>query len=218
MKLKVLSLLLVASGMSQAALYTLTTGTSATSNGIGNNAGVAFQNSANATYAGAAVTQFGVFSTEDFSTFTTASQFVSAFTAWSGTGTFAAPGAFGTRGAFTNAAGANNVTGSAFNTKNMFLFVGNASSLATSTEFLVLKTNFTFNAADDSTPTPIVNTITSANSQVLFGGTIADLRTTNADASVTPGFRTAGFTVVPEPSSLLLGAVGALGLLRRRRI
>jgi hypothetical protein len=48
----------------------------------------------------------------------------------------------------------------------------------------------------------------------------------NVPAANAPNFRTtlvdgttgaASFVVIPEPSSALLGAVGALGLLRRRR-
>ncbi len=214
MKLTILSLLLATSGLSYAALYTMTTGTSAASNGIGNAAGVAFQNSASGTYAGPGITQFGIFSTDNFSGFTS-EQIVSSFTAWGGTGSFAAPGAFGTRGAFTNAAGAQNVAGSQFVGQNMYAFVGNGTTFAGSTEFLILKTSFTFTAADDSTPTPIVNTITAANSQVLFGSTIADLKTTNADSSVTPGFLTAA--PVPEPSAAMLGILGAVAFLRRRR-
>lgn len=214
MKLKTIVALLLSAGLSQAALYTVTTGTAATSNGIGNSAGIAFQNSANASFAGPGVTQFGIFSTDSLSNLT-APQLIAAFTAWGGTNTFAAPGPAGTRGAFTNAAGARTVAGSEFAGDQMYVFVGNATTFAASTEFLVLRTNFTFNASDDSNPNPIVNTINFANSTVLFGGTVTDLRTTTADASVTPGWITAA--PVPEPSVALLGALGLFGLVRRRR-
>lgn len=214
MKLTSIIALLLSAGLSQAALYTVTTGTSATSNGIANSSGVAFQNSANVNFAGPGITQFGVFSTDSLSNLSS-TDLIAAFSAWGGTNTFAAPGPAGSRGVFTNAAGARSVTGSDFAGDQMYVFVGNGATFAASTEFLVLKTTFTFNAADDSNPNPIVNTINYSNSSVLFGGTIADLRTTTADASVTPGWMTAA--PVPEPSVALLGALGIFGLVRRRR-
>lgn len=215
MKIKVMMLALATTLASQAAVYTLSNGASATSNGIGNNAGVAYQNSANASFAGPGVTQFGIFSTDALSSATSSATLISAFTPFSGINTFAAAGPAGARGTFTNAAAPFLITGSQFAGKNMYLFVGNGSTFVGSTEYLVLKTTFVFNASDDSNPNPIVNTLTAGNSTVLFGKTSADLRTTTADASATPGFGTV--VPIPEPSAALLGAIGALGLLRRRR-
>jgi hypothetical protein len=93
--------------------------------------------------------------------------------------------------------------------------VGNGTTLAESTEFVVLKTTFTFNPAQDAVPTPETLVITRANTTTLIGTEVDDVRTTNTDSTVTPGWATAA--LIPEPSTALLGLIGALGLLRRRR-
>lgn len=215
------SILFAASAvMSMAASYTIQTGALATSNGFANSAGVAFQNSASASFAGPGIVGFGVFSISDsaISAATSATQLVSTFTGYgaSPTGTFTAAGLSANRGTFSRNSVAGTTT-SQFNDSFIYLFVGNAASYAASTEFAVLKTSFKFLASEDSVPTPIVYTVTNLNSSILFGTALADVKTTGTDNSVTPGFGTAGFGVIPEPSAAFLGAIGALGLLRRRR-
>ena len=200
--------------------YTWTTGTTATSNGIQNTAGLAYQNSISASFAGPGVISWGYFNISDaqITGAASASTLVNAFQNWNtaGTGTFAAPGPGGNRGTFNfNAAAADLQTGgagAAFQNKNMYVFVGSGATFATSGEFLVLKTTFTFDAAE-SGPTAFLKTITTSNATPLFGSAVANVFTTTTDASQTPGWQTA----VPEPSAALLGAIGALGLLRRRR-
>lgn len=206
-------------GMVSAASYTLQTGATATASGFANSGGVVFQNSANASFAGPGTVGFGIFtiSDSDISGATSGGVLTSAFVGFgtSSTGTFTAPGLSANAGTFSrNSTGV--VTGSPFANSLVYLLVGNGTTYANSTQFGVFKTTFSYLAADDAVPTPIVYTVTSANTSVLFGSTTADVRTTGADSSPTPGFRTA--TPIPEPSAAILGAVGALGLLRRRRI
>jgi MYXO-CTERM domain-containing protein len=197
--------------------YTWTTGTTATSNGIANAAGVQYQNSASPSFAGAGTISWGYFNITDaeISAATSASTLTSAFQNWnSTTGTFAAAGPSGNRGTFNFNAAARDLAGSGFSGKNMYVFVGGGSTYALSNEYLVLKTTFTFDPLE-SGPTAFVKTITNTNATPLFGTTTSNVFTTTTDSSTTPGWRTA--VVIPEPSAALLGALGALGLLRRRR-
>lgn len=217
MKLKLLKVTIaigLTASSASAALYTITTGTGNAVNGFANSAGMAFQNNSTTGFPAGGVS-VGIFSTDDFSTVTSASQLLGLFTVYSQNGIFSNAGPTGQRGTFA-LAGNQTIAGSAFDGKNIYVLVGNSPALADATEFAILKTNFTFSAGDDPTPTPITRTITAGNSQLLWGRQADDLKTTNTDASVNAGWQTA--VLVPEPSALLLGALGALGLLRRRRI
>jgi hypothetical protein len=221
-------ILLVAAGLAPAAYsatttYTFTGGTTALSNGIANASGVAFQNSSNPAFAGAGTIAWGIFSITDsqISAAASASTLISAFSNWNGvTSTFNSAGPSGARGVFNFNAAARDLTvagptgGADFAGKSMYVFVGNGTSFALSNQFLVLKTTFTFNTAE-SGPTAFTKTLTRSNATTLIGTEVANVFTTTADTSTTPGWNTAA--LVPEPSAALLGAVGALGLLRRRR-
>lgn len=221
MKLKncILASLFVLATNASAALYTLTTGSSATASGIANSAGVGFQNSANAAFAGAGFVSFGVFSgltDAQIAAATTPATLTSAYRQFGLGGTFTAPGLTANRSTFSRAENAP-VGGTQFANQLMYVFVGNGASLAASTEFLILKTAFAFDPARDAIPTAETLTINTANTSVLIGTLVADVRTTGTDSSATPGWRTAALNAIPEPSTMLLGALGALGLLRRRR-
>lgn len=203
--------------------YTFATGTTATSSGIANSAGVAFQNSANAAFAGPGTIAWGYFTISDaaISSANQASTLISAFQNWNlaGTSVFASPGpgATSNRGTFTFNPSARDLTtigGDAFANKNMYVFVGNGNSFAASTEFLVLKTNFTFDPAESGVSL-FAKTINTGNSTVLIGNQVANVFTTGGDTSQTPGWNTVA--LVPEPSVALLGALGIFGLVRRRR-
>ena len=220
-KVSVLASLLFAAsvGMVSAASYTLQTGATATSNGFANSAGLVYQNSASASFAGPGTVGFGIFTISDaqISAAANGGVLTSAFVGFgtTPTGTFTAPGLSANAGTFSrNSTGT--VTGSSFASSLVYLFVGNGTTYANSTEFGVFKTTFSYLAGDDAIPTPIVYTVTNSNTSVLIGSTTSDVKTTGTDASVTPGFRTAAVGI-PEPSAALLGAIGALGLLRRRR-
>lgn len=204
--------------------YQFTTGLTATSNGIIDGAtGKAFQNSVSATYAGPGTVAVGYFNISDASIMaaTTPATLISAFQNWNtnGTSTFNAPGAVGNRGVFNiSPAAARDMqtggSGEGFQNQSMYVFVGNGATYATSTQFLVLKSTFTFNPAESGVTT-FAKTFTTANSTALIGSSVTNVFTTNTDASQTPGWSTAA--LVPETSTALLGALGALGLLRRRR-
>ena len=167
----------------------------------------------NWTSAGPGVVAFGFFSTDSLSGFTT-TQLISAFTIFSTTGTFGA-GPSGQRGTFAVTTADIEVTGSPFAGKNIYLFAGNGSTLATSTQFLVLKNSSQFLAADDDAPLAVTIQFLSSNSTLLLGTTASNVPTTNTDATVTPGW--AMVAPIPETSTSLLGVLGGLVMLRRRR-
>jgi hypothetical protein len=114
----------------------------------------------------------------------------------------------------------NQTIGTTFNTKSIYMFAGNGATLTGSTQFLVVKMDATTFAIGDDTAnavTPKTITINPGNSTTLLGSEITNVFTTNTDASTTAGWQMAALTPVPEPSAALLGMLGALGLLRRRR-
>lgn len=194
--------------ISSAATYTVSTGSGAIANGIADSSLVAFVGTA-------ATASIGTFaSTTDFSTFTSAANLLAAYSQYgTATAPFLTAGIAGNKGQFLLSA-PGTAAGVNFADKPIQLLVGNAGTLAASTQFLVLNNARNFLAVDDASGTPITVLFDSA-SVIKFGTAVADIRTTTADASVTPGFATAA--LVPEPSAALLGALGALGLLRRRR-
>ncbi len=98
---------------------------------------------------------------------------------------------------------------SVFNTKEIYILVGNGATQAASTAFGIFKMT-----------TPVffpANVAAAGSTTVPTSSTAAITPLANAGSEPTPGtFQLA--TAVPEPSAALLGAIGALGLLRRRRI
>jgi hypothetical protein len=98
-----------------------------------------------------------------------------------------------------------------------YILVGNAPILANSTAIAVYSTGSTFTPVDGG-----------GNANVALNGTTPANWVYGAPRSVTvhPGVASAAFTsgivlspvAIPEPSAALLGALGVLGLLRRRRI
>ena len=227
MKAKLSVLAIFAMGFSSGfgAVYNVTTGTVASSNGIApsgllTDVGAA---AASGTFNGyqspanAGIVAFGIFSSLSDSQITNAvslESLVSSFVQFGISGAFNAAGAFGSKGVFTRNTSAT-VLGSAFSNRNIYAFAGNGSTFANSTELLILKSASLFTDAQDDIPTAQTVTLTTGTATLLFGVNLADVRTTTADASVTSGWGTA--RLVPEPSAALLGAIGALGLLRRRR-
>ena len=217
LKLSLLALVVALTGSASAALYTLTTGSSATSTGIANSAGIGFQNSASAAFAGPGFASFGVFvglTDAEIMAATSPATLISAYSQFGVGGPFNAPGLTANRSTFARAETAT-VTGTTFANAFMYVFVGSGTTLQNSAEYLILKTSFKYDPAQDAIPTASTVTITPANSEVLIGRLVGDVKTTGADASVTPGWQTAA--LIPETSTALLGALGALGLLRRRR-
>lgn len=217
MKLKAIILsALLGAGFANAASYTISTGSGAAVNGIADSTNTPFQNSANATYAGPGVIGIGSFnlSDEDLAAVTTGADLVSAFTNFhSSTFTFNSPGPGATNNSGVFSA-ATTGTAADFDGQSLYIFVGNGTTFANSTEFLILKTSIVFDADQDEIPAAVELTITDSNVEVIVGELVANVQTRGTDASTTPGWQT---VAVPEPSAALLGMLGALGLLRRRR-
>ena len=108
-------------------------------------------------------------------------------------------------------------SGNSFVGKAAFLVVGNGASLASSTEAFIFMTDFTF-AEDPSNTVTLDLSIASpsGSTELGFDDITADvfIGSTNT-GSVDNAFQTA--VLIPEPSTLLLSALGALALLRRKR-
>lgn len=223
--LTLLSLAVASTTASYGALYTLSSGVSATASGIidtqgrafraGTTPGAAFSGTAGGTSAGPGVVGFGIFSTDNLSALSS-TQLVAAFTGFGSTVPFNVAGTTGNRSVYSSAQ-SQAVLNSPFAGKAVYLFAGNGTTYGNSTEFLITKAaSLTFNASDDNVPTPNSYVITPGNSSVLFGSVVNDVKTSSSDTSVNSGWQMA--TPVPEPSAALLGALGAMVLLRRRRI
>jgi hypothetical protein len=222
--LTLLSLAVASTTASYGALYTLSSGVSATASGIvdtqgrafrsGTTPGSAFTGAAGGTSAGPGVVGFGIFSTDNLSALSS-TQLVAAFTGFGSTVAFNVAGTTGNRSVYSSAQ-SQAVLNSPFAGKAVYLFAGNGTTYGNSTEFLITKAaSLTFNASDDNVPTPNSYVITPDNSSVLFGKVVNDVKTSSSDISVTAGWQ---MEPVPEPSAALLGALGAMVLLRRRRI
>ena len=114
-----------------------------------------------------------------------------------------------------------------FENRNMYFVVANVSSAAnitSTTQFFVYKTANLFLAADDSLIGTTAKTFTGAELPgangvgMLLGQTDTySFKTRNADTTAGVGFNTVSLVAIPETSTSLLGAIGALALLRRRR-
>lgn len=228
MKTNILSLFcaIVTCSSLSAATYIFNNGSAASANGIIDSTGRAFRSGTtvgqsltasgthgNWTSAGPGVLSVGFFTTDNLSTLSP-TNLVAAFTSFGAVGTFGA-GPSGQRGTFSLSPAAVNITGSIFSGKNMYFFAGNGSTFANSTEFLVLKSSTQWANANDDIPTATTIGFTPGNTTLLFGTSVANVPTTNTDSTTNAGWKMAA--AVPEPSAALLGALGALGLLRRRR-
>jgi hypothetical protein len=98
--------------------------------------------------------------------------------------------------------------------KGVYIFAGNAATLATSTEWAL---GFLTNIAAD---VPLEQQYTANPTGVSTVGDIGSLGTFTGDpgTGASGTYNTFQLQPIPEPSAALLGALGALGLLRRRRI
>ena len=96
-----------------------------------------------------------------------------------------------------------------FNSRQIYIVVGNGASRATSTEFAILTsaTNILFPGDVTSVALTTIQLFSIANSVVL----------PNAGTEIEGGAARDMIQLVPEPSAVLLGLLGVPGLLRRRR-
>jgi len=109
-------------------------------------------------------------------------------------------------GSFTSLGGA---TPSDFNLQQMYFIVGNAATKAASTYWGIYSM---------TTPAFFPANVTAAGSTpvaIATGAAITPLA--NAGTVTSNSFALVNTVPIPEPSAALLGALGALGLLRRRR-
>lgn len=107
--------------------------------------------------------------------------------------------------------------GNPFIGKQAVLVVGNGSSLGTSTEAFIWMTATSI-PEDPSTPITLDFSLSNIAGSLLLGADNANtdvLVGTNFAGSIDNAFQLA--VLVPEPSTLLLSAFGALALLRRKR-
>jgi len=105
-------------------------------------------------------------------------------------------------------------TNSAFNSVPMYFVVGNGVDKASSTQFAILKgdpTAFAFPASAGSPSGAASITLSGAATSSPLANAGTELEILNLPDSLTL------VDTIPEPSVALLGAFGALGLLRRRR-
>ncbi len=142
---------------------------------------------------------------------------LAAFTQF-GTATTVGTGAGNTAGLYKQTTGAAVVDGaSAFQGKNIYTIVGNAPTLAGSTEVLVVKSNAQF-AVD---PTPSANADFVAAASTVMVGSLAGQTSIPYNSGTMAGVSmiTAQMVnLVPEPTAGLLGLIGlAFGGFRRRR-
>lgn len=88
------------------------------------------------------------------------------------------------------------------------LFVGSGTTIANSAEFIILSNN----------GNPLFPADVTGIAATTFAATLSSVLTvvTSQSAQLLPN-NTINFVAIPEPSTMLLGALGALGLLRRRR-
>ena len=112
--------------------------------------------------------------------------------------------------------GSITATNTAFNSALLYMLIGNGTTKANSTEFAIIQGTspaWTF-APNVALAGSTTYTLANASQFAVVGvaGTEID-NLTGAD-----GLQLRTLAVIPEPSAALLGAIGALGLLRRRRI
>lgn len=118
-----------------------------------------------------------------------------------------------TQGTITGSfVGTGGGSASLFNGKQIYFVVGNGSTRANSTEFAILTTatSVLFPADVTTSSTASVTFSSINNSVVLANAGLEDANGTARDLIVLAA-------PVPEPSVALLGALGVLGLVRRRR-
>lgn len=204
---KIILITLVSAGFSQAATTVSTANFSSLSNGIPvlDAAGVPLSG-ANRSWS------VGYFSNGfDFAT-ATAATIITNFTTFGTTNTnFAFNG--GVSSSEVVALPANDAT---FTGKTIHILYGNAASVVGSTAFAVLTANTLFPTVDGAA-NGAASATTLAPGNVVFGRVLTSGNFTQpAGGTFASGVQV--LTVaIPEPSAVLLGAVGFLGLLRRRR-
>jgi len=208
----------LAASFSNAATYTLTNAAGNNSSVVVNSDGVRLTgDGSNATVIGSAA--FGYFSSDAAVTSaTSASSLVNSFSVFGTSATLFNSPTIPTNylGLFSSQATLTGSSLDAFTGKSIYLIVSNAATIGGGSEFLVIKLNSQFGSSSNE---PINSTFTldTANTDytVLLGSKNGPSLTAGGiDTTSEPSFQ---LVAVPEPSVALLGALGSLALLRRRR-
>lgn len=160
-------------------------------------------------------TAIGYFSVPDVELLNyTPTELASAFQIFGSSGVF---GFGGIGGVYDSTALGGRVgAASPFFGKNVYVLNTNAATILDSTQALIFKSNLTFpNDSADPLDASLLVELGSSGTYV-FGGQAGPA------VEIAPGFsvptvQMAPLNVIPEPSAALLGAIGVLGLLRRRR-
>ena len=144
------------------------------------------------------------------------STLLSAFNQAGNTAAFSAfPGVFGAAGGAVVTANLPTTVTGPFVGNPMFVIVGNAPTLAGSTDFIVTNSGVNFTQEVEGVGGNISALFKNGTVLRGIGTTVNGGSGPTAGQNGQPGIT---FGVIPEPSAALLGALGALGLLRRRRI
>lgn len=98
--------------------------------------------------------------------------------------------------------------------KDAYIVVGNNTNFAAATAFAVFNAGTTFVAPDQFGNS--AQTLSGTTVGTVVFGTVRSV-TTQPTGLNSPAFASGVVLAIPEPSAALLGAFGALGLLRRRR-
>jgi hypothetical protein len=163
------------------------------------------------TSAGGRGISIGYFTTGfDFAT-ATAATIKSNFTIFGSTTSFTQNGMFNTSISVPLPANDTSFTG-----KTIYTVIGNAATTAAASAFAVMTANVLFPTVDAGS-NGAATSLTTAASHVVFGQLMAPVTQPSGTATYPQGVQILT-EAVPEPSAALLGALGALGLLRRRRI
>lgn len=136
--------------------------------------------------------------------------FLADFTQFGASSTFGGAGIFNEPSLFNFSADQSTAGSNPFSGNPIYLVAGNGADLNSSTDLFVYKFDTNYETDD-----PLFSTTVTTNDSgtLLFGDTQSSIALPNAGTH--DGFAMAA--VVPEPSIALLGALGVLGLIRRRR-
>ena len=203
MRLTILPLLVAFAVSAKAASITATNIDFTLTNPVVNSTGTLY--AVNSGYV--AIGVFSSLSDSAIASLNSASSFEAAFTQFGTSSTFGS--GFGIAGTYQFETTAGIPSGSTYSGP-IYTVIGNAATLADSTQFLVFKENVNFNT-DPGASGPAV--LKNGSGTLIIGNYntfTADIGAGNVGAFST-------VSLVPEPSVTLLGVLGCLALLRRRR-
>jgi hypothetical protein len=203
MKKLVISLILSALATGAASAATIAVGRGGSTNGY-----AVFDGSTNLSAVGGYYIAIGTYAVAP--TISDAATFQAAINNFSVFASVLSPTSGATLGSVT---GSFVATNAAFNSAPLYFLIGNASTKEASTKFAILKgdpTGFFFPASAGSP--------SGSGSVTLSGAAVASpIGIAGSETDVAGAPDTLVLSAIPEPSVALLGALGILGLVRRRR-